>query len=204
MKRTNAIVAVAALAGALCLAGCAAQGKTPVAAVVPAPIPAKVAPPPPPPEPRQPLSMPQTVVELPQPQPVPDEAYDQAQSPQPATVPAAVSRPQRPPPAPASKPDPTPVAAAPPPEPERPTIQEILPAVEQKQLQAQATEMRNQARQILDQLKGRVSPQQKDNETMAQVFITQSNDAEKRGDMRQAARFAERSLTLARDLQSGK
>jgi hypothetical protein len=63
---------------------------------------------------------------------------------------------------------------------------------------------RSEARQLLDAMKGRkgLTTQQNNDLRRARGFLTQSDDAEKRGDMRQADALAELALVLARELNA--
>ncbi len=151
-------------------------------------------------------------VELPPPQPLTPEAHGHH---------AASGRAARlrPPPAPAapapartsdaaaasgaaSRP-PAPAAAPPPAEPERPPIQEIVPADELKRLQerSRGAQARDPAahgggRAPAPQPAGRRNPVER-----VFSFLKQSDEAEQRGDMRQADELAERALVLARELK---
>jgi hypothetical protein len=180
------------------LVSCAQRGVTKAAAPVVPAAPKPVAPPPPPPAP---LSSPQTHVDLPKPQPIDDAALETEVAP--AEVPTATRTP-----APKRT---TVVPAAPPPpvvqpaEPPRETIQEIISPVEAKQLQDQAQGRRKEANQILAQVSKR-RPTAAQNAVMTNIrnFLALSEEAEKRNDMRQADKLAERAQDLARDLQNGK
>jgi hypothetical protein len=199
MGRVEAIFAVVL---ALSMAGCVLSGKPKTAAVPPQPQPAvqpKAAPPP------EPLSIPQTQVQLPPPQPVnldalavptPPEPVEPAPAPKPVRRTAAGSPPQ---------PKPEIVGpVAPPAEPERAPVQEIVPADERKRYQESADASKREIRQLLEHARAhRLTADQKKMVTRVQAFVTQSDDAEKRGDMRQADAFAERGLVLAKDLAGG-
>jgi hypothetical protein len=197
------VEAILPLALALSLAGCVLSGKpkTTAAAVPPQPQPAVQPKPAPPPEP---LSIPQTQVQLPPPQPVNPEALAVPAPPEPVEAPAAPKTVRRtaggsPPPKPEVV---TPVA--PPAEPERATIQEIVPADEKKRYQESADASKREIRQLLEQAKShRLTTDQKKMVTRVQSFVTLSDDAEKRGDMRQADALAERGLVLAKELAGG-
>jgi hypothetical protein len=200
MRRVEAILAVAA---ALALSGCVLRGKQPVAAVAPAPKPVVVpAPPPPPPV----LSLPQTTVQLPPPQP---PVNPDALATVPAEEPAEAPQPAKPPKRTPARTDPTttPQTTVPPPpvEQERPIIQEILPAAEQKQLLDRAASKRLQVRQILEQTRNQhLNDAQRSVKTSIETFVKASEDAEKRNDARGADVHAERALVLARELQGAK
>jgi hypothetical protein len=199
MGRVEAILAVAL---ALSMAGCALKGQPKTAAVPPQPIPAAQPTPAPPPDP---LSIPQTQVQLPPPQPVnlealavpaPPEPVEPAPAPKPVRRTAAGS----PPP----KPDVVGPVAPPAAEPERGPIREIVPADERKRYQESADASKREIRQLVEHAKAhRLTTDQKKIVTRIQAFLTQSDDAEKRGDMRQADAFAERGLVLAKDLAGG-
>ncbi len=183
------------------LAGCTLRSKPAKAAVPPsAPKPvAKAAPAPPPP----PLSIPQTHVELPKPQPVdPAALVTETAPPDPPPVAAAPPRIRRSPPP--SQPVTPPAAALPPPEPARETVQEIVPAAEQKRLQDEARARRLEVSQILSQLGRQVTGSQRSKTAMIRNFLALSEEAEKHNDLRQADSFAERAQILAKELQSGK
>jgi hypothetical protein len=58
---------------------------------------------------------------------------------------------------------------------------------------------------LLEQAKAhRLTTDQKKIVTRVHAFVIQSDDAEKRGDMRQADALAERGLVLAKELGGGK
>jgi hypothetical protein len=199
------VLSILAVALAIPLAGCALSGKpkTTAAAVPPQPKPVAQ---PKAPLPVEPLSVPQTQVQLPPPQPVNPDALTPAPPPQPAE-PAVAPRPvRRTTPAP---PQPKPETAAPqtaqPPEPERPPIQELVPADEQKRDQESADAHKREIRQLLVQARARrLTSEQNKMVKRIQAFVTQSDDAEKRGDMRQADALADRGLVLAKELAGGK
>jgi type IV secretory pathway VirB10-like protein len=202
MGRVEAILAAAsalsmALTMALTTAGCAAKkSKSTTTLAPPAPVAAPVAVKPV----KEPLSIPQTQVQLPPPQPFNPEAL---------TLPAP---PPPEPPAPAPKPvrratttsPPKPEPAAPaaqPAEPERAPIQEIVPADERRRFQESADARKRETRQLLEQAKThRLTGSQTTLVKRIQSFVAQSDDAEKRGDMRQADALAERGLVLAKEL----
>jgi hypothetical protein len=199
MKYTRAIL-VGCLA--ISLVGCSLRGapKT-VKATPPPPKPEA----PPPPAPVQPLSIPQTNVELPKPQPLDPEALITVPPPEPAPEPVAPPPRRRSTPS-ASVPSPKPEAGPPPPEPEeRPAIQEIIPAAEQKRLHDSLERRRAEINQILTQFnKLRQTALQRGVVRTIRSFVELADDAEKRGDVRQADVLAERAQVLARELQSGK
>ena len=206
MKQVKLVVAAAM---AFVLAGCVLRGNQPakVAAVPPTPAPTAPATPPPPPEP---LSIRQTQAQLPEPQPISPEALATIQRPEPpAEVPPEPPTPRRPArptagpvkqetaPAPAQN-----TAAAPAEEP-RPTVQEIIPPAEAKKLQDSATQRKQEVRKILETVQARIRSQAEKNLfTRIQSFLQLSDEAEKRGEMRQADALADNAQTLARELQS--
>jgi hypothetical protein len=207
MKRTEAILAACM---AISLAGCALRGTPKTAAAVPpAPKPVASAPPAPPPPP--PLSVPQTNVELPKPQPLDPEALITAPQPEPvpetSTATRSTRRQNTPGPGPVSNSPPrTETPPAPPqPEPERPPIQEIVPASEQKRLEESVKSRKAEINRILDQTKSRrLGVLQQGMVRTIRSLVGLADEAEKHGDFRQADANAERALILARELQSGK
>jgi len=209
MRRTSAAALSVLLA--LVLAGCVLRGKPKTAkATPPAPKPpaAAVAPPPPPPI----LSIPQTQVVLPPSQPVKPEALETVPVVQPPETPSPVRlpRPRPAPPAAQPKPENQPPAqpaaqTPPPPETERPPVQPIVPGEDLKKLQESAQARRREAGLLLAGAQGRrLSQQERDLVRRTQSFLNQSEQAESRGDMRQADALAERAQVLARELQSGR
>jgi hypothetical protein len=194
---------------AISLAGCVLRGTPKTAAAVPAaPKPVATAPPAPPPPP---LSTPQTNVELPKPQPLDPEALITAPQPEPvpetSTAARSARRPNTPSPGTASNSPPrTETPPAPPqPEPERPPIQEIVPAAEQKRLQDSVQSRKADINRILDETKNRrLGKLQLGVVRTIRSFVDLADDAEKHGDFRQADALAERAQILARELQSGK
>jgi hypothetical protein len=199
MGRVRAIsAAICAIALVLSMADCAAKKTKNAAMLAPAPAP---------PAPavltpvREPLSIPQTQVQLPPPQPVNLEGLAvpvAAQPAEPAPAPKPVRRSTTP--APPPKPEPT-TPAAQPAEASRAPIQEIVPADERRRFQESADARKRETRQLLEQSKThRLTNEQKKMVTRIQSFVTQSDDAEKRGDMRQADALAERGLVLAKEL----
>jgi len=206
MRRAEAGFALALAAMAFLQSGCVFTRKPKTAAAPPPPLaPVAQAQPAPPPGP---LSVPQTQVQLPQPQPVPDTIALPAPKPEePATPPAATrARRQNGGTATQTKPETTGPPATPPnvtapPEPERPLVQDSLSPEELKRYQDSATGRRNETRQLLSQIRSHsLTTDQKQTVQRIQSFMSQSEDAEKRGDMRQADAFAERSLILAREM----
>ena len=199
MGRVEVILAFAL---ALLMAGCVLKGKPKTAPVPPQPQPAVQPKPAPPPEP---LSIPQTQVQLPPPQPVNPEALAVPTPPEPieaAPAPKPVRRTA------AGSPPPKPEVVAPvvaPAEPERAPIQEIVPPDERRRYQESADASKREIQQLLEQIKAhRLTTEQKKIVIRVRAFVTQSDDAEKRGDMRQADALAERGLVLAKELGGGK
>jgi len=211
MKRFEAIL-VAAMA--LSMAGCVVGAKPkPVAATpaIPQPEPVPAAPAPP----VEPLSIPQTHVQLPPPQPVSDEALQTTEPPEPnagavPTAPplrpprvkpttAAPQRTETPPPAaapPAAPPTPTPAV-----EPPRGPVTEGLDPAETARLRDSAQSHKREIRLWLAQSHNKRL--NKDTVSRMQSFLKGSDDAEKRGDMREANALADRALILLRELQGG-
>ncbi len=189
--------------------GCVLTGKSKTASAPPAPqLPVAQAKPAPPPEP---LSVPQTQVQLPQPQPFNADAAALPPKPEEPAAPPAASRSRKP--AGNATAQPKPETAAPPvappatapTEPERPLVQDILPAEEQKRYQDSAFSRKTEIRQLLTQVQAhRLSAEQNRTVKRIQTFVAQSDDAEKRGDMRQADALAERGLVLAREMTGAK
>jgi hypothetical protein len=217
MKTSHAILMLVLAAS---LAGCVLKGKQQTAKNTPPP-PQPVAKPEP--APAAPLSIPQTQIELPPPQPVNAEALAAAEPPG-ETVEAPSSAPRNaggtrraagPPPVAPPRTEPaaanaapaTPPAAAPAPAPplETPRIQEIVPANEQKRLQDLAVARKKETRQLLDQASARrLNHRETGLKKTIESYLKLSDQAEGNGDMRQAADLADRALTLAKDLQSGR
>ncbi|HTS25980.1 MAG TPA: hypothetical protein VMH81_08895 [Bryobacteraceae bacterium] len=210
MRRVEAILATAIALGS---SGCVLKRKPQTVAAAPAP-PKPVSLPTPEP-PRTDLSVPQTNVELPPPQPVNPDAIASAE---PSEKTNTISAPRT------DKPSRTratqasnaaaqhtePVGPVVPPAPptesvERPPIQEILPPAELHRLQMEAVKNRQEIQKKLQQLGRRpLSPEQIDMRDKARSFVTQSDEAQKAGDMRKAAEFAAKGLVLARALVEGR
>jgi hypothetical protein len=90
----------------------------------------------------------------------------------------------------------------PPPAEERHPILEVLPAAELKRLQEEAQARRREVRQVVEPLdRARLSRQQRGILDRVETFLKQSDEAERRGDMRQASELAQRALVLARELK---
>jgi len=217
MRRTVTIFAAAILAGvAISMTGCWGGDKQASAkAVAPPPVPAvkPVARAPP-----QPLSTPQTDVQLPPAQPVDPQALAVAPVPEePAgtsTAPRAPRRTVGPPaivqqrPEPAAQPATTAPAAAttapPATEETRPPIGEIVPPNEMKRLQDSADGRKREIKQLLDQARGRgLTRHEQSVISRIESFVKLSDQAEAKGDMREADALAERALVLAKDLTGG-
>jgi hypothetical protein len=204
MRLLEAILATVA---ALSLAGCLVHGKQQMAKAVPPPP--QPAPQPAPQPLSQPLSIPQTNVILPPPQPVNPEAVAAATAPEkPVEAAPAPPSPRRTSGAPQGSPrQETPAVVGPPSPPasDRPPVEEIVPADEQKRLQESAENRKKAARQLLDQMKGRHATQDQHRIIQrVQSFLNQSDEAAQRGDMRQADLLAERALVLAKELPVAK
>jgi len=196
---------------ALSSAGCVLRGKQQTAVATPPPAPAPAVKPAPAPRP-QPLSIPQTQAQLPPAQAISPEALATLQStPAPVETPAEPRAPRRtagPSSAPARAETPPAQAQTPTvvvtPEPERPTVQEIVAPAELKRLQESAEARKQEIRKVLEQVQARgLSRDQREIVTRIQSFVQLSEEAEKRGDMRQADALAERGQLLARELQNG-
>jgi hypothetical protein len=210
MKRLELVLATAI---ALTLAGCVLRGKQTAKAVSvpPAPVPA-VKPPSPPP---QPLSISQPHPILSEAQPISPEALATIQKLEPPVeAPSAqgartARRPQGPKEAP-PKPETPPVQAQTPPAPEpappeqpRPAVQELVSPAESKRLQDFAHNRRQEVAKALDQLQSHaLTNEQRTQTNRIRSFLQLSDEAEKRGDMRQADALAERAQDLMRELQS--
>jgi hypothetical protein len=209
------VEAILALALATVLAGCVLRGKPKVAATPPAPQPVTTVPAAPP-QPPPPLSIPQTQVQLPPAQPVDPEALPPtavaAPEPPADTSPTASSgrgsRAARSAagsastPKPEATPPPAPPVATPAPELRAP-IQEVIPPSEQKRLQDSA---QSRKREILNWLgtvnHRRMTKHQQSTVVLIRGFLKDSDEAEKREDMRQADALAERAQILMRELQN--
>jgi hypothetical protein len=187
------------LAVGIGLSGCARKPKT--ASLPPAPPkPAAPAPAPPP----EPLSVPQTNVHLPPPQPLTPEAIATTQlpgGPTAAPTPPPRTNPRPPRPRPAEPPAVAVPPSAPPPNIEagRPPITEVLPSGELKRLQDEAAQRAQEARKLIRQL----PPQRRRQDSVRRIetFLKQAQEAERRGEMRQASELAGRALVLARELR---
>jgi hypothetical protein len=204
--RSEAAVIAAALV--LALAGCASHAK-PMAASQPGP-----------------LSVPQTHVTLPPPQPLDPDALASETDVKPpeaptlppapaapaesaeSAAPAPTTPPRRPPRTVAAQPIPSPVepAAQPVPPPvERPPIQAVVPAQQQKKLKALAQARKKEVKATLARMSSRrLSADDLDLVKRIEFFVKQSDEAEGRGDMSQADVFAQRAQDLARGWQGGK
>lgn len=201
---------------ALALAGCSLRAK-PKTANVPPPVTKSGAPATPAPAaPAPPLSSPQTTVQLPPPQPLNPAALVTAPEPAEPAPPRTTRRPasvaSQPKPEPAQQ---QPAAQAPPQpptqaaEPERPPVQTIVPADEQKRLQEIAQAAKREAKQALNQMAGQMAAHKlnsHDQNTMKYItfYVNQSDQAELHGDMPQAAALAQRAQALARGWQGGR
>jgi hypothetical protein len=161
------------------------------------------------------LSVPQTQVTLPPEQPLNPEALvdDQPPAPPPPAAPApppptlpvtpAVAPPvRRSAPVVAAQPAPPPPEATAPAPVERPAIQALVPAQEQKKLKDSAEARKKEVRATLTRMASRrLNATDQDLMKRIQFFLTQSDDAERRGDMRQADAFAQRAQDLAKGWQ---
>jgi hypothetical protein len=208
--RHRALRCVLCVVLALPLSGCVLRGKPKTVAAAPiVPTPA-AQPAPQQPAPQQ-LSTPQTLVDLPPAQPVNPEALATAPPPElPAETPAS-PRPPRRTPVQASQPRPEPApaqtqpAAQPPAEDVRPPVQALVPAEDQKKLQDSAQGRKREVSQILSQAPTQsLTARQKDIVRRIGFFVRQSDQAEQRGDMRQADDLAARAQALARELSGAR
>jgi hypothetical protein len=193
MKRAQLVAVIGTV---LWVCGCPAGSKKPAAQVPAAPAPAA-------PQPASgPLSVTQTQVALPPAQVVPPEAYETAPTPTVVVEPSAPPRtPARRQPAATRTETPAPAPAAAQPEPTRAPVQEIVPADVQKRLQESAQNARREIKRIVDQANARhPARQQKTIIDRIESFVRLSDEAEGRGDMRQASELADRALVLAREL----
>jgi outer membrane murein-binding lipoprotein Lpp len=196
--RSQALVLAAALSVlGFVLAGCASHAKPLAAAAQPAS-----------------LSVPQTHVALPPEQPLdPDALSTEASAAGPApvapaaapaapTAPAVAPRVRRPAPAVAAQPaEPPAVQPAEAPV-ERPTIQALVPAQEQQKLKDSTEARKKEVRATLARMAARrLSPADQDLVKRIEFFLSQSDQAERRGDMSQADAFAQRAQDLARGWQ---
>jgi hypothetical protein len=80
-----------------------------------------------------------------------------------------------------------------------------VPAAEQSRFQAEAVKSKQEINQRLEQFrKKRLSPKEQDLKDQVQSFVKLSDQAQKKGDMRQAYSLAVRGLELARQLVDGR
>ncbi len=188
------------------LAGCLLRGKPPAASVTPvAPAPAPVASETQPKPPPAPLSTPQTNVKLPPEQTVSPEALATTQPPDEPVLPPMPTRPapRRPPPAAAPKPvEAQQAPQAPPPESDRGPVQEAVSAADQKRFQDEADDFKRQIRKVIEETPThKLTRHQISLRDRVNSFVKQSDEAQLRGDMRQARELARLGLVLARELQ---
>jgi hypothetical protein len=213
MRRTGILLIGATV---ISLAGCVLNGKKSTASAVTPPAPPAVSSSAPPP--RRSLSTPQTQVQLPPAQPVNPEALAAAPQPEDQVEAPANPRPPRrvgpsaipaPPrnteaaqtaPQPAAAP-----AAAPPVEETRPPIGEIVPPSETRKLQDSADAHKREIKQLLDQARAKgLTKRQQTVVEHIESFVKMSDQAQGKGDMRNADALAERALVLAKDLQGAR
>ncbi|MDR3698601.1 MAG: hypothetical protein P4L56_03135 [Candidatus Sulfopaludibacter sp.] len=208
MKTAHAILTVAT---AVFLSGCPIQ-RTPKVATPPAPQQAPAPAAPAPAAATQPLSMPQTEVKLAPEQPIDPEALAKdttAASPQEAPPPTRPTRPRPRPAPPAVTVTETPAAPATPPvaaspETDRGTVVEVLPEAEKIRLKNSADVHKREVRAWLNGSHGRrLDP---NNPTVVRIrsLLTASDEAEGKGDLREASDLADRAVTFLRELQSGR
>jgi hypothetical protein len=83
-------------------------------------------------------------------------------------------------------------------------VQEIVPASESNRLRESAEARKQEIRKTLEQAQARaLSRDQRGVVSRIQTFLQQSDDAQKKGDMRLADALAQRAQVLARELQNG-
>jgi hypothetical protein len=81
-------------------------------------------------------------------------------------------------------------------------VQEVTPAAELKRFQDEAQMRKREVRQLIEPLDHRrLTRQQRSVFDRIESFLKQSDDAEQRGDMRQASELALRALVLAHELK---
>ncbi len=81
----------------------------------------------------------------------------------------------------------------------------MLPADERKRLQDSAAESKREIRRLVELLRGRhLDAHEASVVTRIEGLVKLSDDAEAKGDMREADALAERALVLAKDLESGR
>jgi hypothetical protein len=86
-----------------------------------------------------------------------------------------------------------------------PPIQEILSDSEQKRLQEAADTRKREIKQLLEQANSRkLSRHETSVKKTVESYLKLSDQAELKGDMRQASEIAERAWVLMKDLQSGR
>jgi hypothetical protein len=194
------------------LSGCVLHGKPKAAnspPPPPAPVPVAVTPAPPP----GPLSIRQTQVDLPPAQPLTEEALNSMEPPETPPTPKptpkksgssgrpAVAGPPRqvetPTPAAAEAP-----AAQPPAGSERARVQELLPPEERQRLQSTADAAKQRVAQWLASPRARRVPD--DAKKRIASVLQAIEDAEKRGDMQEAAELADRALNYMREQTGGR
>ena len=88
---------------------------------------------------------------------------------------------------------------------ERAPVQEIVPAGELKRLQDSADALKREVRQWLEQTRvRRLDRRERGVMDNVESFLKLSDQAEAKGDMRQAYELAERAWVLAKDLHGGR
>ncbi len=209
MKTLYAILTAAL---SLWLTGCLVKGKSNVStppppqpvAAAPAPVPAGAAPP---------LSLTQTEVKLTPDQPIDQEALTPAptaavhpEAPPPTRTPRPRPKPATPPANAVETPAPPPPAAAATvaPEPERERVREVLSPTESKRLKTNADQRKGEVTRFLNSSAGRrLDP---NDPTVARIRSTlqSSDEAEARGDMREASDLADRAMAFLRELRNGR
>jgi hypothetical protein len=194
-KLIPGILAAVAVVG---LSGCSLRAKTKTATAVPpkpaAPAPANV-----------PLSTPQTQVELPKPQPIDPAAWNTEPIAAAPVEPPVAPRPPAPLPKRTVRTEVPAPAVTPPPEPPRPEFQEIIPEADQKRYQASAQNRKREIARIIEQLNKRHLTKSQQNDLAAiMTFVAQSDESEKKNEMKMADVLAERAQILAKSLQNGR
>jgi len=87
---------------------------------------------------------------------------------------------------------------------QRPPVQAIVSAQDQRRLRDSADARKREVRAVLARIKGqRMSASDQDLVKRIDFFLSQSDQAERNGDMSQADDFAQRAQALARGWQSG-
>jgi hypothetical protein len=152
------------------------------------------------------LSIPQTDVRLPAPQPVPEEALATIRTPPRSAAPAEPELPKPPrkvgpTPPPNVKLEPEPEPEAPPPTAE-PRIQALLSPEDRSRMTREIAARRREIEKIIAQLPPSTEPQRSAAVERVVSFLTLSDQAAERGELRQANEYSNRALVLAKELVS--